>query len=150
MSIYLPLIAGGGFFGTPQECITFLNNHQLLVEESEALASNFRFSKSKGMWMYIRQMHPAYVRNVLLSLLEDYSHSPGYGYIEYLLDSDTIPHYLVGAAVRLWLDTHCSGCNTPMGALIEVLEATFGSYSDAVKGENMKECDSTYYDGDMS
>lgn len=132
--ISLPLVGGGFYTGTVDDCLQFLYKHRTMVEDSTALRTYFHYSESKEQYVYIEHMHPNYIRNVLLKglgLQEAYlKDEAGSEYMEYILGNDKLPADLVAQAVRTWYELVANGVGAHTEALLLALEGS--EYHDDV------------------
>jgi len=126
--ISLPLVGGGYYTGTVDDCLQFLYKHRTLVEDSTALRTYFHYSESKEQYVYIEHMHPNHIRNVLLRglrLQEAYlKDEAGSEYMEYILGNDGLPSDLVAQAVRTWYELVANGVDVHTEALLLALEGS--------------------------
>lgn len=126
--ISLPLVGGGFYTGTVDDCLQFLYKHRGLVEDSAALSTYFHYSETKEQYVYIEHMHPNYIRNVLLkglALLEAYvKDEAGSEYMEYILGNHQLPNDLVAQAVRIWYELVADGVGAHTEALLLALEGS--------------------------
>jgi hypothetical protein len=126
--ISLPLVGGGYYTGTVDDCLQFLYKHRTLIEDSTALRTYFHYSESKEQYVYVEHMHPNYIRNVLLKglrLQEAYlKDEAGSEYMEYILGNDGLPSDLVAQAVRTWYELVGDGVDVHTEALLLALEGS--------------------------
>jgi hypothetical protein len=136
--ISLPLVGGGYYTGTVDDCLQFLYKHRTLpsgagtatalIEDSAALHTYFHYSESKEQYVYIEHMHPNYIRNVLLKglgLQEAYlKDEAGSEYMGYILGNVGLPNDLVAQAVRTWYELIAGGVDVHTEALLLALEGS--------------------------
>lgn len=136
--ISLPLVGGGFYTGTVDDCLQFLYKHRGLVEDSTALSTYFHYSQSKEQYVYIESMHPSYIRNVLLKglrLQQAYlKDEAGSEYMEYILGNNALPDDLVAQAVRTWYELVADGVDVHTEALLLALEGS--EYQDGGDSSN--------------
>ena len=104
---HIDLTLGGRYFGTPEQCLTFLRHYPDMVRDKDQLLKDYHWSNSKGQWVYIKDMHPAYIRHVLVQGLEAQSDNVSaidYEFIKCILSDSSLSNELVGQMVSLWYE----------------------------------------------
>lgn len=122
-TIALHTTYGGMYVGTVDQCLTFITNHNELMV-SDSLGEYFHYSETKGQYVYIPDMHPTYIRNVLLKELKEYQEFEGYSYMEYLLTDKGQLDELVAEALRLWYEISGVEWDVHRDALLYALETS--------------------------
>jgi hypothetical protein len=102
----IDLTLGGWYTGTPEQCLTFLRQYPSLVRNKDQLLKDFHWSINKEQWIYIKDMHPAYIRHVLLQKLDAYKTFEGYRFIKHVLSAVDCNYTLVGQMVSLWYEMY--------------------------------------------
>lgn len=124
--ISLPLVGGGYYTGTVDDCLQFLYKHRTLVEDSTALRTYFHYSESKEQYVYVEHMHPNYIRNALIKYIEGCTttNTIGLDYVLTVLSDDGLPNDLVAQAVRTWFEMVAEGVDVHTEALLLALEGS--------------------------